>query len=476
MSAFPSVTAALPDPALFAFPPSSTPTFLPPPPPSSMPAAPPIAIPDHIYQALLDPKVPVTIAALYTVAAKSLNAYNRSTGKRPWAISKTRAFSAFVVLHNIFLAVYSAWTWWGMYGALRRTVVSPLGPDGLAGFADSICRMHGPAGLGQSVFFSEEAGTWKSFASNATLTSSGEPLRTDTGRLWNEGLAFYGWLFYLSKFYEVLDTFVILAKGKFSSTLQTYHHAGAMMCMWAGMRYMSPPIWMFVFFNSGIHAMMYTYFTLTAFSVKVPQVIKRTLTSLQISQFVIGGSYAIVHSFVTYTVPVMVENSAGAAASTTYSSAAEAATATAAHLLDSVKRFVFGDESVASAAPSRAPSAITVEYRTIPCINTTGSTFAIWLNVVYLAPLTYLFVKFFITSYIRRSSAEQERARKDEKAGVRDRRLSNVSLAEKAGWDAARDVEREVYGENDQEDPSRLSANVRARANGKSAAKRRNRA
>jgi hypothetical protein len=28
------------------------------------------------------------------------------------------------------------------------------------------------------------------------------------------------------------------------------------MCMWAGIRFMSPPIWMFVFVNSGIHALM----------------------------------------------------------------------------------------------------------------------------------------------------------------------------------------------------------------------------
>ena len=84
----------------------------------------------------------------------------------------------------------------------------------------------------------------------------GSPDSTDLGRLWNEGLGFYGWLFYISKFYEVVDTLIILAKGKNSSMLQTFHHAGAMMCMWAGIRYMSPPIWMFVFINSGLHGLM----------------------------------------------------------------------------------------------------------------------------------------------------------------------------------------------------------------------------
>jgi hypothetical protein len=85
------------------------------------------------------------------------------------------------------------------------------------------------------------------------------PETTDAGRIWNEGLAFYGWFFYISKFYEVVDTMIILAKGKKSSLLQTYHHAGAMLCMWAGIRYMSPPIWMFVLVNSGIHAIMVSW-------------------------------------------------------------------------------------------------------------------------------------------------------------------------------------------------------------------------
>jgi hypothetical protein len=208
---------------------------------------------------LLDPKVPLTIAVVYAVTVKALNAYNKSTGKRPWAFSQTRAFFAFVVLHNVFLAVYSAWTWWGMLGALRRSVASPWGADGLAGFTDSVCRLHGQAGLGRGIMYDEQLGdhgSWQTFSSDMALGADGRPLATDTGRIWNEGLAFYGWIFYLSKFYEVLDTFIILAKGKFSSTLQTYHHAGAMLCMWAGMRYMSPPIWMFVFVNSGIHAMM----------------------------------------------------------------------------------------------------------------------------------------------------------------------------------------------------------------------------
>ncbi len=253
------VSLAMPSPSLFSFPPSSLPAFLPPPPVSAV-SGPLFSIPDHVYQAVLHPAVPVTIAALYAVTAKALNVYNKSTGKRPWAISKTASFRAFVVAHNVFLAVYSAWTFWGMLGALRRSMVNPLGAAGLAGFVDSVCKLHGPGGLGNAVTFNEATGLWEAPATaGISLASDGLPSQFDTGRMWNEGLAFYGWIFYLSKFYEVLDTFIILAKGKLSSTLQTYHHAGAMMCMWAGMRYMSAPIWVFAFVNSGIHAMMVSH-------------------------------------------------------------------------------------------------------------------------------------------------------------------------------------------------------------------------
>ena len=57
-------------------------------------------IPDNLYTAALDARVPITIAAVYAVAAKALNAYNKSTGKKPWAISKTRAFRWFVIVRT----------------------------------------------------------------------------------------------------------------------------------------------------------------------------------------------------------------------------------------------------------------------------------------------------------------------------------------------------------------------------------------
>jgi hypothetical protein len=437
-----SIIASMPDPGLFSFPPTNNPAPLPPVhAPSSVMH--PFNIPDNLFVAALDPRVPLTIATAYAVTVKLLNKYNKSTGKKPWGISKTRSFRLFVVLHNIFLAVYSAWTFWGMLGGMRRSIVNPLGPSGLAGTADSFCRLHGAGGLGNSIFYNEATSSWISDAQDPAMAGS-LPSAAEPGRMWNEGLAYYGWIFYLSKFYEVLDTFIILAKGKPSSTLQTYHHAGAMMCMWAGMRFMSAPIWMFVLVNSFIHAMMYTYYTITAFSIRVPMVIKRSLTTMQITQFLVGASYAMCHSFVSFIAPILLTKQTTTAVNTPAQSF-ESALPSASGTFDVIKQFVFGDEEGAAGQLAETASVPSFETKTVyvtqPCVVTTGETFAIWLNVLYLAPLTYLFVSFFIASYVKRSNAAGK------VSGKTSRRLSNeVTLAEKAGWDAAKSIEKEVYG------------------------------
>lgn len=254
-----TVQFSLPDSSIFQFPPSNEPETLPPPTPGSTLSAPPFSISASVYNGALDARVPITIACVYAATVTALNAYNRKYGNKPWKISKTKSFFWFVVAHNVFLAVYSGWTFVGMLRALQKSVANPTGPAGLSGTVDSLCKVHGISGLGNAVAYNGTASQWVSESPSVLLSSAGTPDATDLGRLWNEGLAFYGWFFYLSKFYEVLDTAIIIAKGKRSSTLQTYHHAGAMMCMWSGIRYMSPPIWMFVFVNSGIHALMVLY-------------------------------------------------------------------------------------------------------------------------------------------------------------------------------------------------------------------------
>ena len=129
------------------------------------------------------------------------------------------------------------------------------GANGLTGAVDALCKINGPRGLGSAATYDMSSATW-GFTDRAMKLTGLEPDSGDVGRIWNEGLAYYGFFFYLSKLYEIVDTAIILSKGKESSHLQTYHHAGVMLCYWAGIRFMSPPIWMFTFINSGLHTLM----------------------------------------------------------------------------------------------------------------------------------------------------------------------------------------------------------------------------
>lgn len=334
-----------------------------------------------------------------------------------------------------------------MLNTLRRTVQNPRGPAGLVGTVDSLCKIHGTSGLGNAVTYNPTAASWISQSPSQNLLGRIEsPDPTDLGRMWNEGLAFVGWFFYLSKFYEVLDTAILLAKGKRSGTLQTYHHAGAMMCMWAGIRFMSPPIWMFAFVNSGIHTLMYTYYTVTSFRIRVPGLLKRTLTVMQITQFLVGASYAALHSFVSYTIPVQAPSVAGV-------SSAVSSVAASPTFANIVKKFLFraaGEEGLAENVNVQQADARTfespdlaqeyhVKYQAVPCIDTSGQTFAIWLNVLYLAPLTFLFVRFFVKTYI-----------------IPNRSNKRITAA-KAGKDAIKGVERKL----------RENTSANGKANGK---------
>lgn len=181
---------------------------------------------------------------------------------------------------------------------------------------------------------------------------------------------------------------------------------------------------------------------------------KRTLTSMQITQFVVGATFAMVHSFVTYVAPITSTHVVAEDAPVTKSAPIDYILPTAVSALDSLKNLIFGsgnaaNEAAAAAAAAASPSAQQQKMTTVtqtrqlaqPCIVTSGETFAIWLNVLYLAPLTYLFVSFFIASYVKRSTAAQKLNGK----AARDMG-DEVTLAEKAGWEAARNVEREVYG------------------------------
>ncbi|KAJ2742788.1 hypothetical protein GGI20_004227 [Coemansia sp. BCRC 34301] len=211
-----------------------------------------------LYNAMMRPCSPILGVCAYLAMVKIWERRNvrlaiasQAAGhsKLSGAMGTGRIFKAVIIAHNLILAAYSIWTFVDFFPAVVRSVQT----QGLkSGFCDA---------------------DWT---------------------LRNDKLLAHGFLFYLSKYYEFVDTAIILAKGRPAGRLQTFHHSGAVLIMWMGNYVKSPYLAFFVFENSIIHSLMYTYYTLTALGFKPPG--KQILTRIQIAQFYIALSAGVVYS------------------------------------------------------------------------------------------------------------------------------------------------------------------------------------
>jgi hypothetical protein len=101
---------------------------------------------------------------------------------------------------------------------------------------------------------------------------------------WINQVVFY---FYLSKYYEYLDTFILYSKGKTPIFLQKYHHIGAAIVWHLGWRFKVDSMVFGSLINGFIHSLMYLYYFLTTLNIRVP-LIKPYISYLQLTQFVVG--------------------------------------------------------------------------------------------------------------------------------------------------------------------------------------------
>jgi len=101
--------------------------------------------------------------------------------------------------------------------------------------------------------------------------------------------------FYLSKYYEYVDTWIVMYRGRKPQFLQTYHHIGAVVSMWLLYVAHNPFSITFVFANSFVHSVMYVYYAASCLLISFP--FKNVITLLQLTQFVTGVSWGIYYSF-----------------------------------------------------------------------------------------------------------------------------------------------------------------------------------
>lgn len=140
--------------------------------------------------------------------------------------------SQFVLFHNTALTFFSGCLFLGLCETVKNSLPPNQTSPYIAAAADAQCKITGPQGLGK-------AHTASYSSIDNTPNSFIAPIAGDNqSRMWDRGLGYFGWIFYASKVYELVDTLFVIAKGRQSSLLQTYHHAGVMLCPWANFRYM----------------------------------------------------------------------------------------------------------------------------------------------------------------------------------------------------------------------------------------------
>jgi len=103
-------------------------------------------------------------------------------------------------------------------------------------------------------------------------------------------LFYWSYIFYLSKIYEMIDSYLLVLKKKPLIFLHVFHHFIMPFVCWAGLEgKWCMALWSSCFWNSFVHIFMYYYYTVSCFGHNPWW--KKHLTALQIYQFVTGVVY-----------------------------------------------------------------------------------------------------------------------------------------------------------------------------------------
>eukprot|EP00035_Acanthoeca_spectabilis_P021259 m.437209 g.437209 ORF g.437209 m.437209 type:complete len:258 (+) comp18081_c0_seq1:68-841(+) len=110
-------------------------------------------------------------------------------------------------------------------------------------------------------------------------------------KLWDGPLGAAVYVFYLSKYYDFIDTFILAARKKPTIPLHLWHHAVMPAVCWSWLQYpWLDGAWWCAFVNSFIHTLMYSNYLLKSLGQKVWWA--KYLTQGQIVQFITGTIYS----------------------------------------------------------------------------------------------------------------------------------------------------------------------------------------
>ncbi len=105
------------------------------------------------------------------------------------------------------------------------------------------------------------------------------------------------YLFYISKYYEFFDTFLLYLNGKNPIFLQKFHHIGAVICWHFSYIYKVDCIWMPTILNSFVHTVMYSYYLGSLLKINKVKFIKKYITSLQLIQLTIPNVFGMYYYY-----------------------------------------------------------------------------------------------------------------------------------------------------------------------------------
>jgi len=114
-------------------------------------------------------------------------------------------------------------------------------------------------------------------------------------------LAYWLYLFCLSKFPELFDTAFILLRKAPLQILHTYHHASVLIFSWHILAYGPGASYWYAAMNYLVHAIMYSYFCLRSIGIKVPEVLAKGITSMQSLQMLVGFGVNFYSVYMKYT-------------------------------------------------------------------------------------------------------------------------------------------------------------------------------
>eukprot|EP00762_Andalucia_godoyi_P005348 ANDGO_06780.mRNA.1 Elongation of fatty acids protein 1 len=223
------------------------------------------------------------------------------------------AFSlrSITAVHNLFLSVLSFAMAVGISVQVLyefRSVLSPLfGPGNSFLFFSPrwlsfLVRPSSTLGLLNSTEDAGSGGIWDSL-----LTVFCDP----QSKLTTGPLMYWSYLFYVSKYYEFIDTFLMCLRKNELGFLHVFHHATVPLLFWVYMTDRQTAHWPLVLLNAGMaHVPMYYYYYLTSRyqGIKVPW--KHWITRLQIVQFVLD--LTVSWSFVVYEHIIGIDCAGGA--------------------------------------------------------------------------------------------------------------------------------------------------------------------